>query len=132
MPSDQMRRHPSYRPVSRPPLQAGGRPCGDGGHHAPMSRGSAALRRSRRPQGAELAETTGAGTGLAARVAVASVVALGHVAVGGAPERRAAREHTTEVRWGRIDMVAAAMVVAPWIVGRTAGRAGEPTTQAFP
>src|SRR5947208_6798253 len=46
------------------------------------------FRRSRRPQGAELAETTGAGTGLAARVALAPGVALGHVAVGGVPERR--------------------------------------------
>src|SRR5205823_10373836 len=88
--------------------------------------------RSRSPQRAELAEITRAGSGLAAQMTVGAVVALGHVAGGGGPERRDAGKGAAEIRRRRIDKVAAAVAVVPGIVGRPAWRAHQATAQVFP
>src|SRR6266700_3221680 len=96
-----------------------------------MARGAIAPR-SRSPQGAELAEITRAGSGLAAQMTVRAVVALGHVAGGGGPERRDAGKGAAEIRRRRIDKVAAAVGVVPGIGRRPAWRAHEAAAQVFP
>src|SRR2546430_2192368 len=88
--------------------------------------------RSRSPQGAELAEITRAGSGLAAQMTVGAVVALGHVAGGGGPERRDAGKGAAEIRRRRIDKVAAAVAVVPGIVGRPTWRGHQAAAQVFP